>query len=221
MYNEGLVRRLRDIYSAKKDKIERRLQDFRDVFNGSEEDVLAELAYCLCTAQSKALYADEAVKMMCSSRALFEGSADDVFECMKRVRFAPTKSKRIVEARDLFKREGGLKSRLLSFSDDFERRIRFADIVKGLGMKESSHFLRNVGFGARLAILDRHVFRKMIALGALDSLPKSITRKKYLEIEQTLTRFAEYINIPLEALDFVLLQNEISGSKDNDDVLWK
>ena len=55
--------------------------------------------------------------------------------------------------------------------------------VKGLGMKEASHFLRNVGRGKTIAILDRHILKNLKKYGAIDGVPTSLTKKRYLEIE--------------------------------------
>jgi len=76
--------------------------------------------------------------------------------------------------------------------------------IKGMGYKEASHFLRNIGLGENLAILDRHILKNLISLGVIDSIPKTLTRKKYLKIEKKMREFAKDIGIPMAHLDLVL-----------------
>jgi N-glycosylase/DNA lyase len=99
-----------------------------------------------------------------------------------------------------------LRKRLRSFKDPIERRDWLAQEkqVKGLGYKEASHFLRNVGVKGH-AILDKHVMRCLAEIGVIDSAksPPS-TRRKYLEVEQQLIRFARDIKVDFDELDLVL-----------------
>src|SRR5438034_9606199 len=94
-----------------------------------------------------------------------------------------------------------LKSRISSFYNPFELREWLVENVKGLGYKEASHFLRNIGLGEGFAILDRHILRNLDRLGVITEIPVSITKKRYLEIEEKLRRFATEIGIPLADLD--------------------
>jgi N-glycosylase/DNA lyase len=98
-----------------------------------------------------------------------------------------------------------LRKRLRSFRDPFERRDWLAQEkeVKGLGYKEASHFLRNIGIKGH-AILDKHVMRCLAEVGVIDSPKPPSTRKKYLAVEQELIRFAKDIRIDFDELDLVL-----------------
>ena len=98
-----------------------------------------------------------------------------------------------------------LRKRLRSFSDPFERRDWLAQEkqVKGLGYKEASHFLRNIGVKGH-AILDKHVMRCLAEIGVIDTAKPPSTRRKYLEIEQQLIGFAREIRIDFDELDLVL-----------------
>ena len=99
-----------------------------------------------------------------------------------------------------------IKEKIESFSDRKALREFFADNkgIKGIGYKEASHFLRNVGKGKELAILDRHILRSLKDFGVIDCLPNSLSRKKYLEIEKNMGKLASQIGIPLSHLDIVL-----------------
>src|SRR5256885_1237436 len=78
-----------------------------------------------------------------------------------------------------------IKEKLLS-KDRKELREFLVDNVKGLGMKEASHFMRNIGIGKDLAILDRHILKNLKLYGVVDEIPNSLTQKKYLDIESKL-----------------------------------
>lgn len=98
-----------------------------------------------------------------------------------------------------------LRKKLQGFEDDLERRdwlVREKGI-KGLGYKEASHYLRNIGLKG-YAILDKHVLRSMAELGLIDDPKPPNTRSKYLTYEQHLKKFADRIKIDFDELDLVL-----------------
>jgi len=80
--------------------------------------------------------------------------------------------------------------------------------VKGLGYKEASHFLRNIGLGEEFAILDRHILRNLKDLQVIPEIPATLTRKRYLEIEEKVRRLAKDIGIPMGHLDLLLWSKE-------------
>ena len=80
--------------------------------------------------------------------------------------------------------------------------------VKGFGMKEASHFMRNIGLGKDLAILDRHILKNLKLYGVVDEIPNSLTQKKYLNIEAKFREFSEKIQIPMDELDLLFWSEE-------------
>ena len=98
-----------------------------------------------------------------------------------------------------------LRERLNSFSDPFERRDWLAQEprIKGLGYKEASHYLRNIGFKG-YSILDKHVVRCLAELDVIDSPKPPTNRNRYLEIENTMRQFAGEVGIDFDELDLVL-----------------
>lgn len=74
--------------------------------------------------------------------------------------------------------------------------------IKGIGWKEASHFLRNLGF-KNFAILDRHVL-KILAENKIINKPKGLTKAFYLETEEKLRKIAEKLGISLAELDLYL-----------------
>lgn len=98
-----------------------------------------------------------------------------------------------------------LRDRLNSFRDPFERRDWLAQEpqIKGLGYKEASHFLRNVGFKG-YGILDKHIVRSLAELGVIDSSKPPAGRNRYLMIESCMREFAAALQIDFDELDLVL-----------------
>ena len=94
---------------------------------------------------------------------------------------------------------------LRSITDPLERRDFLARnrAVKGLGYKESSHFLRNIGFRG-YAILDKHIVNSLREFGVISSKLKPTSRNGYLAIERKMTRFADEIGIDMDHLDLLL-----------------
>ena len=141
---------------------------------------------------------------------LLEGDSDAMTAALKQAgahRFPVARPRYIVITRDYFRADCGmgLRKRLRSFSDPFERRDWLAQEkqVKGLGYKEASHFLRNIGVKGH-AILDKHVMRCLAEMRVIDSARPPSTRRKYLEVEQQLIGFARDVGIDFDELDLVL-----------------
>src|SRR5207245_1248729 len=86
-----------------------------------------------------------------------------------------------------------------SFPSSKDVRAWLVREVHGLGLKEASHFLRNTGRGEDLAILDRHILRNLIHHGVLRRLPRTLTAKRYLEIEARMEQFSREVGIPMAA----------------------
>lgn len=197
---------LKALYKSKKKVIKERLKEFRETSKESDERIFAELCFCICTPQSRAKSAwFNAIHPLMNSGKLRTCSKSELMNCLKKsgVRFHRTKAGYIVLARRLFGRKG-VKLKLYEFENVFELRDFLVKNVKGLGLKEASHFLRNIGLGEGLAILDRHILRNLVRLGVIDEMPNSLTRKGYLEIEENVKKFSERIKIPMDELDLLL-----------------
>jgi N-glycosylase/DNA lyase len=212
----GLARRrcreeIRAIYAAIRDTIESRFREFQRVWEtGSEEDIFAELVFCILTPQSRAKSCGVALRNLLEKELLFGGDIRRIASELNIVRFKNKKARYIVEARRLFSANGKLsvKARLCELGDSLRARQWLVRNVKGLGEKEASHFLRNIGWGEHLAILDRHILKNLHLLGIIDKVENNLSGRRYPEIENRMKRFAESIAIPLSHLDFVLWYKE-------------
>jgi len=197
-----------------KEKIEQRIKHFKDVFvKGSEQAVFAELAFCIFTPQSKAVSCWKAVNVLNEKKLLFKGTSDEIAKNINNVRFQNNKAKFLVQARDKFSVNGNLaiKEKLSSFNNTVELRKWIIDNIKGIGYKEAGHFLRNIGLGLDLAILDRHILKNLKYYGAIDEIPETLTVRKYLEIEQKMIDFCNKIKIPMAHIDLLFWAMQTGG----------
>ena len=171
-------------YEVKKTEIKKRLDEFRKIKDMEDEIIFAELAFCLCTPQSKATTCWNAVQALVKNNLLYSGGKDQIKPFLNAVRFNENKSNYIVEARKMFSDGNRLNMKKLvdSSEDPYKLREWLAENINGMGMKESSHFLRNIGIGNGLAILDVHIIKNLKRYGVIEDMPKSLNKKKYLEI---------------------------------------
>lgn len=105
-------------------------------------------------------------------------------------------------------KEGKFYDYAAKFENEFELRNALANEVMGLGMKEASHFLRNIGNGKNIAILDRHILKNLLKYRAIKQLPATLTKKKYLEIEAKMLKFSRKTKIPMVHLDLLFWSEE-------------
>ncbi len=196
---------LKALYRSKRREIADRLGDFREILDGDERTVFAELAYCICTASAKAASADAAIRRLAATGILYKGRARQIGPYLRGVRFWRKKSVFIESARRSFTERGRIviKKRLIK-RDPVILRDELVWTAKGLGYKEASHFLRNVGLGEELAILDRHTLRCLNDFGVIEEMPGSLTRRRYLSIEEKMRAFSRMVHIPMGHLDLLL-----------------
>ena len=184
-----------------------RLAEFEEVRReASDERLWEELVYCIFTAGASArmgLRSVEAVRPL-----LAAGSHEELAAALTgRHRYPRSRSGYIVATRDYLSAHCGmrLRERLEGFADPHERRDWLARErgVKGLGYKEASHFLRNVGYRG-YAILDKHILRSLAELGVVETPDPPATRTRYLDTEERLRRFARRVRVDFDELDLVL-----------------
>lgn len=200
------------IYLEKNKLFKERLKDFKKIWkNGTNEEIHLELSFCILTPQSKALNAWKAISDLQEKNLLFKGNVEEIVEYLNIVRFKNNKARYLVELREKMKDENGkiiTKDFFNSIPTVLEKREWIVKNIKGMSYKEASHFLRNVGFGEEVAILDRHILRNLVKLEVIKELPKTITPKLYLEIEQKLKKYCKFVGIPMDEMDVLLWYKE-------------
>lgn len=181
------------------------MREFRAFHKARNNELFGELCFCLLTANYSA---EGGIKVQCrvgdgflslSERAL----AKELKDCG--YRFPNVRAKYIVEAR---KHLPALKETLASFPNSNSAREWLVKNVKGLGWKEASHFLRNVGY-EDVAIIDFHIIDLLVKHDLLTKQRKgALTEKKYLEIEHILSALAKKTGTSLAELDLYLWYEE-------------
>jgi len=204
------IEKLKNSYTLKKDLIKQRMQEFEEVYKLGDEVIFTELCFCIFTAGASArmgLKCIDAIKDI-----ILTGTAQEIEARIEKKHLYPkARAEYLVHTRDYLKREWNLQIKKLieSYQNKLELRDFFATNkgIKGLGYKESSHFLRNIGFKG-YAILDKHVLRSLHEYGVIDNPKPPNNRKQYLEIEGKMKDFAKMIQIDFDELDLLLWSNK-------------
>lgn len=179
--------------------INSRIKEFSQFKEMDENIIFRELCFCIMTAN-------------CSAEKCIEihEKIGDQFVTLTHLkliekfkeygyRFPNIRSNFIIEAR---KKKQEVESRLKLKLYDTDLRDWLVKSIKGIGYKEASHFLRNVGF-TDYAIIDFHIIDVLVKHGLI-LRPKTLTKGKYLEIENVLKELANNLNLNLAELDLYL-----------------
>ena len=185
-------------------QIARRLAEFKAFRRKSGSDLFPELCYCLMTANARADAAWRTQKKCSNELACFPASRLAKTLLANKVRFHNTKAKRVCEARRL---APTLRKTVYSFKSGCKAREWLVENVKGIGWKEASHFLRNVGF-EDVAIIDRHVLRLLKQSRLISKAPATLDEKNYLTLERVLEKEARRLRMTLAELDLFLWSHE-------------
>jgi N-glycosylase/DNA lyase len=90
---------------------------------------------------------------------------------------------------------------------DSERTVRDILVAKipGIGLKEASHFLRDIGYSNNLAIIDSHVASFLAEIRAISPEEvKMINRSIYFELESILQKLCKEHNVSLSVFDMAV-----------------
>jgi len=193
------IKELFSLYKKFHNEIQKRKQEFLNV-KKDKIPVLKELCFCLLTPQSKATNCWQTVEIL-FKKGFPKMTVAQIQSVLKKyTRFYKTKTKWIIEAAKKFDIIWQLVNK--NFEPVILREILVREI-KGMGYKEASHFLRNIGYSFDLAIIDRHILKNLLYYRVISSIPKNINKNKYLELEQKFIKFSQDIKISLVDLDLL------------------
>lgn len=194
-------------HRERRDEIRRRLAEFEAIWkDGSDEKIWEEMVFCFFTGGCSAkmgLRSIDAVRPLLDS-----GSQPEIAKALSGVhRYPNARARYVYMSRSFLQQHCNLELRkkLESFDCQLERRdwlVREKGI-KGLGYKEASHFLRNIGFKG-YAILDKHVLRCLAELKIIDDPKPPNTRSRYLTVEDKLRSLSDRTKIDFDEMDLVL-----------------
>lgn len=188
-----------NIYDDQGIKICKRLNEFKRI---SEDDQFKEMLFCLLTPQSNAQKCWKAVEEISKLKSWNSNNISNILK--KHTRFHNNKTRYVLEADKTWQ----VISPHLGDENRLILRNFIAENVKGYGLKEAGHFLRNIGKSDnQIAILDRHILRNLVGLNVIKE-DKIKNNKHYLEIEEEFLKFSKEIGIPIDELDLLFWSKE-------------
>ncbi len=178
----------------------KKVEEFRSMGKSSKEVLFKELVFCILAANTSA---SMSLRMQ---ESIGDGflylSRDDLRKALKenKYRFYNVRSDFIVKSRSIMDDLPGLVA-----SPDHEgSRDYLVENVYGIGYKEASHFLRNVGI-FDFAILDKHIMRWM---AQYYPVKKNTSRKNYLYNEEIFRNISAGFGIEPGVLDLFIWYDE-------------
>jgi len=178
--------------------IDARIKEFKKLGKESNDELFKELCFCILTANFNA---EKSIKIQNEIGECFlTNTKKEITKKLKNYghRFPNARADYISES---LKCKDKLKD-VIQFHDKQAPRDWIVNNIKGLGYKEASHFLRNIGFDD-FAIIDFHIIDVLVTYNLIER-PKTLTKRKYLEIENTLRDIAKQTNLTLAELDLYL-----------------
>ncbi len=185
--------------SEVKKLVDARLREFRELGNGSSNEIFKELCFCILTANFNA---EKSMKIQMKIGDGFLILPESLLASkLKELghRYPNTRARYIVDAR---KHKNSLRTTIKMFNDENKLREWLDKNVKGIGYKEASHFLRNIGY-TDFAIIDFHIIDVLTKYNIIEK-PKMVTKRTYLETEELLRKIAGKSNLNLAELDLYL-----------------
>ena len=201
-----ILKELKDLYKLISWEIEERLSEFREAgANADGNKVFEELSFCILSSGVGPRMAQKSIEAM--GKNLHSAGLDELTEILTHVHKYPDKAGYIVTTREYISTEFNydLYDQLSAISDRLERRDFIADnkSIRGIGMVQASHFLRNIGFFG-YAILDRNIISSLYEFGVLGDSKPALTKKKYIEKENLMIDFSDRLSISIDELDLLL-----------------
>jgi N-glycosylase/DNA lyase len=175
------------------------MAEFKRTGEKSSSEIFKELCFCILCANFNA---ERGIRIQEEiGNGFISLSESKLVKKLKEIgyRYPNTRARYILEAR---KFKNSLKRIMKSFCNPTDLRDWLSKNVTGLGSKEASHFLRNVGY-TDCAIIDFHIL-DILERWDLVEKPRTLTQRKYLEIEELLRRVADRSGLNLGELDLYL-----------------
>jgi len=194
---------IESIESLKKSNIsntvDKRINQFSSVYESGIEEIFKELCFCIMTANCGAKKCIEIQQRI--NDGFLTYSEDELKNKFKEFgyRFPNIRAKYVLEARRYL---SDLEVKLSSNIDETNLRNWIVKFIKGLGYKEASHFLRNIGY-RNYAIIDFHIIDLLVKYSIIEK-PKTLTKRKYLEIEAILKGIGDELKLDMGKLDLYL-----------------
>jgi len=197
--NTDLVRKIEQLQASDvRTRINQRILEFKANLTQSPNILFEELCYCILTANFSA---ERGARIHEQLKTCFHTDQKETLE--KKLRSC---GYRFPAIRAAFIAAAAQKKRtiatIINTLDGEDLREWLVQNIQGLGYKEASHFLRNIGFDT-YAIIDSHIMDLLERYTVLTP-PKTLTKKTYLAIEKKLRSLATQTHLTLAELDLYL-----------------
>jgi N-glycosylase/DNA lyase len=197
---------LRRAHAERRPAIQARLREFARISEQGDSALFRELCFCIAAANSSA---EMGIKTMEALQDLLEhGTLDEMRERLRgRFRYWNKRPEYIVHTREYIRKAWNfeIQSYLSSIEHPSALRAALAENpdIKGIGYKEASHFLRNVGYRG-LAILDKHILATMKAFRIIRKAAPPSSGREYVRLEKRLKSFADSVGVDFDEMDLLL-----------------
>lgn len=208
-----------------------RLVERKDYTRMSEQDLTFELLICILgsgvryelslayasTVQSALLPRRLKKRMNSNERAyLIEGILNSPAyssidgKTYSRYRYPKRAAKHIAESFcNIEQKYGSLKDMIGVMNAPSDLRRELIYLCPGIGPKQSSHYVKNIGFTDNVAILDRHILNYLKLIDDVDICPKQVSKiDKYEEIERIfidkVSKFNHAVSVVDQSIWFVM-----------------
>lgn len=222
MHNKEICERLENTVSIVVDRISKKKNVYNwEYFN--EENLFSELVACILgsnikfeMAQAFTEHLDNLGLYNIAQYSSFDSYEIEVAEALsqsiyhrsgdyvknQKYRFPFLKASHIRRTAESIYSNNSLKSILKESHDPYSARNNLMERAVGIGPKQSSLFLRNIGFSDNLAILDVHVMRYMSLIGLISlNINKISSLSNYEKLENVLSLYAEKMRTNMSILD--------------------
>lgn len=191
--------------------------------NMSEREIVRELVLCILGGGVKyeiaVSYAKAIERSRCLSKKhsnnqeLLEDSVSEILnnsvesywggKSFKRYRYPNVRAKYIaVSYTGIIKKYGSFKGLLEKQICVFDLRKVLVELCSGVGPKQASHFIKNVGYSDDLAIIDTHILKYMnIANYKLSNVSQLNDLNKYERIELLYKKSIRNFEYPVSVVD--------------------
>ncbi|MEA5099184.1 MAG: hypothetical protein VB011_01535 [Bacteroidales bacterium] len=188
--------------------------------NKLECDLLSELVLCILSSNIKyevALlytiklkdeeYIKKAINNELEVKQLYKCLLEPISinENLIRYRFPKSKSEQLFKTiKNIYGNKRTIKEILINAETSSEARNSLISICVGMGYKQSSMFLRNIGFCFDLAIIDTHIIDYLKLVDVLPSEIGDISKSTYLKIESLYSKYAKSKQFDINKLDVAI-----------------
>jgi len=197
---EQLISQVRQLTETQvRNIVEEKIRSFIETRNKDINKIFKELCFCILAAgysAEKSLHIQEKI-----NDGFLNLSEKELAEELKKLghRYPEARARYIVKSRE---KMNELKNVIEVLEDCKQIREWLVENIYGLGYKEASHFLRNIGC-LDLAIIDYHIL-DLLEKYKIIKKPRTLTKKRYLEIEKILEKVSGRLNMQLGELDLYL-----------------